>query len=214
MSNGTPLTPPEGRSPTFVQASQRNNREMWFRVSILLAFVGSLALVWWTSSQVLAPRLAQSRELSSNVARLSSQVDDLERKWKKSDAERLREKFEQVHSLLFANQSVIETWLNTLKDQVGPLALELKTDIGKPSPLATNEVKVSVLSTVISIDVQPTPGFEGVQSSYQRIVQLTHHLAAQERRADLIDLTVMAGTNSISRATGTVNFWAGEDPPR
>ena len=54
MSNGLPAQSPEGRPPTVVQASQRNTREVWFRVSIIGAFAATYlgqAIGWYKAGE-------------------------------------------------------------------------------------------------------------------------------------------------------------------
>src|SRR3954466_7967216 len=94
---------PALRRPALAPTSPRSYKELVFRLVILLAFVASMALLWWTSSQVLAPRTNQSRELSTTVARLSSEVEEMERKWSAYEAQQLSNRFDKVQPQLFAN---------------------------------------------------------------------------------------------------------------
>jgi hypothetical protein len=50
----------------------------------------------------------------------------------------------------------------------------------------------------------------GKESAYQRVLRLAQRLTATQKRADLAELTVFGGTNSISSAVMVFDLWAGE----
>jgi outer membrane murein-binding lipoprotein Lpp len=186
-----------------------NHWELLFRVVIFLVLIASLALAWLTFTKVFVPAQRQSRELSAKFAALSSDVDQLERKWGPAEADEIRRSYREVYGQLFADQSALEAWLANLQAQAGPLGLEAVVDFGQSSPAATNEQKLAVVSASVSLEVRPVPG--RVESPYQRLLQFTRQLAAEGKRADLAEMTVVGGTTSIPQATLVFSLWAGEE---
>ena len=61
------------------------------------------------------------------------------------------------------------------------------------------------------VSVRLARDIEAIQSPYQRLLRLSHLLTSQERRVDLTELTVIAGSNSIQQATLVLNLWAGKE---
>lgn len=208
-----PPSPPPvvpSRVQAAVASNPRLNHWEWlFRGVIVLVVMASLALAWWTFTKVFMPVQRQSRELSAKFAALSSDVDRLERKWGQAEADEIRRGYREVYGQLFADQSALEAWLANLEAQAGPLGLEAKIDFGQSTPAATNEQKLAVVSASISIEVRPVPG--RVETPYQRLLQFTRQLAAEGKRADLAEMTVVGGATSIPRATLVFSLWAGEE---
>ena|SRR5438034_3325348 len=208
--------PPEGPPPiptgaqVAVAGSPRLNKwELLFRVVILCVLVVSLALAWWTFTKVFMPVQRQSRELSAKFTALSSEVDQLDRKWGQADADEIRRSYREVYGQLFADQSALEAWLANLEAQAGPLGLEARVDFGQSTSAATNEQKLAIVSASVSLEVRPVPG--KVEAPYQRLLRFTRQLATEGKRADLAEITVVGGTTSISRATLVFSLWAGEE---
>lgn len=208
MSNPTPN--PERRPAALIPTGGFNYRDLLLRGLLMVSVIGSLALVWW-SLQRLAPLQQRTRVLSTTIARLSSEVDQMEGKWTQPQVEQLIQKFSQVQGHLIVGQTGLEGWLQNLKQQVLSMALDVKADFGKAGPQEAGSQKLAVIPTTVSVEVKPASGIESVQTPYQRVLQLSQRLTAQERRADLVELSVVGGTNSVSRAVAVVNLWAGEE---
>jgi hypothetical protein len=191
------------------QSPRLNAWEFIFRVVIIFVLLASLALAWWTFTKFFIPVQKQSRELTSQFARLSTEVDQLERKWSKADTEQIRGGYQEVYGQLFADQPALEAWLVDLEAQAGPLGLDVKIDFGQTAPPGTNEQKLAVVPARVALEVRPVPG--GTDSPYLRLLRLTRQLAAEGKRADLAEMTVVGGPASIARATLVFNLWAGEE---
>ena len=208
MSNPTPN--PERRPSAPLPAGGFNYRDLVLRGLFVVSVVGSLALVWW-SLQRLTPLQQRTRELSTTTARLSAEIDQMEGKWTQSQVEQVLQKFGSVQGHLIVGQTGLEGWLKNLKEQVVAMALDVKADFGKAGPQAAGSQKLAVIPTTVSVDVKPVPGIESAQTPYQRVLQLSQRLTAQEKRADLVELSVAGGSNSVSRAVAVLNLWAGEE---
>ncbi len=179
------------------------------RALIALVLIGSLALTWWSFSLHLIPMQKRTRELTSTVSRLSAQVGDLDRKWTKAQTEQIRKRYQAVHACLFADELALQTWLANLQREAASLALDVKLDFGKSSALAISNPELAVIQSGLTLDIHPLP--TGLESSYQRLLEFGQHLAVEGKRADLAELTVEGGTNSITRAILAFNLWVGEE---
>lgn len=207
MNPPTPALVPRSKP---LRPTRINYRELLLRVGLALVVLGAVALTWWSYNR-LVPLQHRTRELNATVARLSSEVDEMQRRWSGTDIEQINQKFGQVQSRLFSGQPELEAWLRDLKEQVIPLALDINANFGKTSTESPEDQKLATVPATVSVEVKPAPGIPGVQTPYQRILQLSQRLTTQEKRADLVELSVAGGTNSISRATVVLNLWAGQE---
>jgi len=161
--------------------------------------------------QRLAPLQKRSRDLSSAVARLSSDVDNLERKWSQAQAEEVRRHLEQARDELFADEAALQAWLASFRLQAAPLALQAKADFGQPVEQTTGSAeKLAVIPATVSLDfLAPLDGQEK-HSPYVRLLRLSQRLSVYDKRADLTELKVEAGAGSISSAVLQYGLWAVE----
>ena len=233
MSNGAPAPTPEsdhlgaGSAPSPLRAGNKpgpgapsDSRQRtggsapygaWvFRAIILVAVLGSVAVILWSLFVLLFPRLRQSRELSSAVARLSAAVDGLEQEWTEAEAAQVRNRRRQVDFELFGGRDALEVWLARLKEESEPLGLAVRGDFGPVSTRLAGTRMLTVVPVMVRVEVQPAGLEARTASPYQRILQLSQRLTSGEKRADLTELTVIGGTNSISRAVLVLNYWADE----
>jgi len=211
MSNGESAPAPETRPPAAAPPRKAGHRDWLFRAITLAVVLGSVAVIWWSLVVVLFPRQKQARELSSTVSRLSAEVDDLEHQWSKAGAEQVSNQFSQVDLKLFECRTNLETWLADLKDQAAPLALDLRADLGAASPQTAGGRTLNVIPATVSVEVLPARPAKATPSPYQRILQLSQRLTGEDKRADLTELTVAGGPNSIGRAVLVLNYWAGKE---
>jgi|ERR1051325_973476 hypothetical protein len=209
MSNGSTDQPSD--SGLLPLPSALSRRDLFFRIAVALVLILSLVLAWWSTTQVLAPRLQESRRLISTVTGLQTETDQLERKFSAAEIQQITNKFSQIPSQLFGNPAALEEWLNILREQALPLGLDLQAEVGKPLTQTAGGRKFTVIPATLSVDAQPGAG-NAIASPCQRILRLTQYLAQQEKRTDLVELTVLSSsTNSISRAILVLNCWAGEE---
>ena len=197
-----------------VQVARSNRREWMFRAVIILLLVGSMSVAWWSFWR-LTPLQKESRTLTSNAARMASAVDDMERKRPKAQDDQIGSKLNEAHAALFTDQATLRAWLGKVEDQASRLALNAHSEFGKPIPQTTNGEIISVIPATISIDVRPLhnaplPGARENETPYQRVLHLGQSLSIQDKRADLRELTVLGGSNSVTSATMVFHLWAGE----
>jgi hypothetical protein len=205
-----PPQPPAWKA-ALAQLRLRSSGDLVFRLAILVVILGSLGLAWWSFAKVLPPLQIRSRGLASTYAQLSSDVDKLALEWPAAKAAEVTNEYNEVRSQLFSNEAAFANWLANLNGQASTLTLDAKADFGKTSPVVAPGEKLATIPASIFVEVRPPQAGVPTQSPYQRIVQLTGQLCAQEKRTDLAELTISGGVGSISSARVVLHLWAGEE---
>jgi hypothetical protein len=186
--------------------------EWLFRLTGSALMAGAIALLVWIFFLKLTPLQKQSRDLGVQVARLSSEVDEMERNWDEKEIEQLTGDFSRINSHLFADEAALASWLGNLQEQVVPLALDASAEFGTAILLdSTNHQNLALIPATISVSV--ASNVPAIQSPYQRLLRLSHELTSRERRVDLMELNVNGGASSVSiqQATLVLNLWAGKE---
>ena len=216
MSNGESAPAPGGRPLPQDRSSSRNvNYRTWlFRGLTLAAVLGSVALTWWSFGLVLAPLQKQSRELSMKVAHLSSEVDELDRRWTPAQIAQVTNQFSQADFSLFRGRAGVEDWLANLKELAGSLALDVRAELGQPSVQTVGGRTLSVIPATVWVQVQPAGPETKPTSAYERILVFGQLLSSEKKRADLTELTVDGGKNSISQVMLLMKYWAAKEGSR
>lgn len=209
MSPGINTFPPTPQQLAMGQARRSKPWEVLFRVINFTLILASLGLAWWTFYKRLIPMQQRSRELASNLQTLSSQVDEMSRKWPKFEREQIRTDYQEVRNQLFADEVELGRWLMRLEEQASPLALDIKVQFGKSTTRNAESEKLAVIPASVTLVVRPTVG--GNQTPYQRMLRLGQELGAEGKRADLAELSVNGGPLSITKGVLVFNLWAGEE---
>jgi hypothetical protein len=209
MSGSAPASVQQ-RAVVLTQLRKPKRSESVFRALVVVIILASLLVAWWAFAVRFLPMQKRSRELSMTVSRLSTEVDGLERKWSKEEADQIRARYKELHTQLFADRAAIEAWLTRLQEMAAPLSLVATVDFGTTVPQLTNEYKVASIPANVSLEIQPI--LNSTESPYQRLLRLTQKLASEGKRSDLSEMTISGGPMSISRAQLVFNLWAGEEP--
>lgn len=216
------MTPPPAtesaapeRKGALIQSTGLDYREIALRVALVVLNLGSIGLVWWSFQKQLLPLQKQVRDSNTTVTRLISEVDRMDSAWPQADIAQVRGKFGEARSWMFVGRPAVEAWLGGLKDQVIPLALDVEFDFSKTDPAApaatTTNAPPAISPTTVALKVRPAAGVEAVASSFQRTLQLSQRLTAQEKRVDLVELTAAGGANSVANAVLVLQLWTGEE---
>ena len=209
MSPDNPSLPPTPQQLAMAEATKSKPWELIFRLINFGLILLSLALAWWTFEKRLIPQQQKSRQLASTMDTLSSQIDDLSRKWPKFERDQIRTDYKEVRSALFQDEMELGRWVMRLEEEAAPLALETQVKFGSPSDKTTDKEKLSIIPASITLVVRPTIG--GTQTPYQRMLRLGQTLGAEGKRADLAELTVNGGPLSITKGILVFNLWAGDE---
>lgn len=201
----------EPRAVVLTQSRKPKRSEAIFRVIVVVVLLGSLILAWWAFALRFVPLQKRARDLNLSVTRLSSEVDALERRWPKEEAEAVRVRYKELHTQLFADSAALEAWKTRLEEMAKPLGLQATFEFGATTPQLTNDYKVAVIPANVSLEV--TPVLNAEDTPYQRLLRLGQKLAAEGKRSDLAEMTLNGGPLSITKAQLVFNLWAGEEPP-
>ena len=221
-----------GASGTLIQPRKVEYKTLVLRGLIILLNLGSIALLWWSLQYRLLPLQKQARDLSRTVARLSTEVDQMQGAWTTPVSAEIRDKFTEIQAHMFTGRGALEAWLGSIQQQVMPLALDAEVDLNPAAPAgatnappgtnaspgataATTNAAGGPTLTRIQVIVRPSPDVETVASPFQRVLQLSQRLTHEERRADLVGLSVAGSLRSVGRASLELNLWTGEEgaPP-
>jgi hypothetical protein len=207
MSNGEPVRAPQAPPPVATPPPDTGSRDQLFRAITFLVVLGSVVVILWSFFGLLLPRVKQSRELSSTVARLSTEVDDLERQWTTAQIAQVTNQFSQVDSVLFQGRTDVEAWLANLKELAASMGLEMATSYSQPSLQTVGGRTLTVLPATVTLEIQRAAPDTAAASPYKRILQLGQHLSGEKKRVDLKELNLDGGTNSVSRVVLVLNHW-------
>jgi hypothetical protein len=194
-----------------VRSKGADYKDWIYRGVAFVLICGSLTLAWWSVTQRLMPLQNRSRELSSRVAKLSTEVDDMDRKWSKAQAEQVSRWLEQAHDELFADETALEAWLASVRLQAAPFGLQPKAEFDKPvEKTASKGEKIAIIPASVSLDFSSVPEGREKPSPYLRLLRLTQRLNSYDKRADLTEVKVEAGSDSINHVMLLFGLWAVE----
>jgi hypothetical protein len=206
---------PKPRPAQLLRSRGLDPREFVFRAIIVTLILGSAFGAWWTFMRVLPPLQLKSRQLASDLSKLQTKADDLDRQWSKTQMEDLTNQYLQAQSMLISGRPALGEWLTKLKTDSKSLALTADTKEGVPRSVPAPGFTLAVVPATISVEVRPTVG-PGATSSYQRVLQLAERLCSDSpgsdlKRADPVGLSVSGGVGSVTNLVLTVDLWAGEE---
>jgi hypothetical protein len=207
MSAPVPTSP----VPRVPRKAPVNYGDWILRAVFVLLIAGSAWLVYWSLNR-LAIQRKQSRELGTLVSRLGNEIQLMQGKYTQSDVEQLGTHYRRANELLFQGQEPLEKWLLDLKQVMIPLALDGTPQLGKTMVQTNTQPQLTILPATLALDLRPAAGIEARQPGYARLLQFLQEVTTQNKRVDLVDLTVTGGTNSIERAVAGLELWAGEEP--
>jgi uncharacterized protein YukE len=211
MNNQPTPQPTPVRLTARVRSKGADYKDWVYRAVAFVLICGSLTLAWWSVTQRLAPLQKRSREVGSVVAKLSSDVDDLDRKWTRAQAEQVSRWLDQAHDELFADETALEAWVASVRLQAAPFALLPKAEFDKPiEKTASKGEKIAIIPAALSLDFSMVPEGPERASPYLRLLRLTQRLNSYDKRADLTEMKVESGAGSINHATLLFGLWAVE----
>ena len=73
--------------------------------------------------------------------------------------------------------------------------------------MVTNNEELSIILSSVALEVRLEPG--GMEPPYQRLLRFSQQLVGDGKRADLAEMIVEGGPNSITRADMVFTLWAG-----
>lgn len=185
-------------------------RDWILRALILVVIAGSVALVWW-SYQRLVPVQQQAREANALLARLANEVRTMETKYPQEVIDRIRADHRAAQGLLFGGENAVAPWFESLQEDLIPLALEGRASFGVPKAAQAAGQGLAIVPATVSVDLKPAADITSVATPYVRLLRFVDLLGRQAKRVDLLDLQVSGGSNSVAKASATLELWAGTE---
>lgn len=178
----------------------------WSRLLLIPPIVGAFVLMWW-SVQRLAPVLAEVKQASEEITRLSLEMDAMQgRLQEEGGAEEIEQGFTRAHSLLLPGRAGVEGWLRELQAAAIPMGLDLAITFGAPSTRNLTNHVVTVIPASLGVRIRQDAQDKG--TPYRRLIDLTQYLSRTPHRVDLVFLSVQGGADSIDSAQLTVHLWS------
>jgi len=174
------------------------------RILLLVLTIGAFGLVWWSINRLL-PLQGQYAKLTAQVLPQEYEADRTETAQARKEQETANSRYEAAYRDRLANRKEVEAWVKRLEELAEPLALGLELQFSTPVSQAGEDQGLATLP--VTLEIEPLPGFASTDSAYQRVLQFIQAAGTTEKRADLLQLTVMGRSNSVSRATARVQLW-------
>ena len=178
------------------------------RLLLMAPTVAAIVLVWHATTRLDRVQ-REMAELETQNGRLSRDIENVERDWMTGDIEAVKTRHDEVTARMRGGAELISLWLQQANERASQLALEIVPRFEAPMVRTIGSTTVTLVPA--TLDVRPAPGLDGGgRSAYQRLLDLCLHLSTQTNRADLMQLSVQTGSNSVSRATVSFSLWTKE----
>jgi hypothetical protein len=191
------------------EAKRTHHRDRLFRVLTAAGILLSVVLALWSLFSIWFPLQTRLGDLTTQASRLSSENDALSSKWSPEKVARLRADYATVHSSLFVSPAAFNSWLANLRSDCQDLKLGFKVSLEGPSAM-TNAPDFALIPARISLDFSRPDAAD--DSPYQRLMKLNQAFTAQGKRADLTQMRVEGGPNSVKHADLVFQLWASDQP--
>lgn len=192
-------------SPPPAAAPAKRRRSQWIKRVVMFVAIGGALIASWGSVRRLVPLQTENRRLTSDVAKVTAELEAMQLLTSPAERARLTNELAMADRRLFASQQAIAGWLETLRETMVPLALEADARFG---PVEARTVAGEQLEVVpLTLELRPTRLVPGVRSPYQRVLDFCQRVSDLPERADFVELTVTAGTNSVDRAIAVLELW-------
>jgi hypothetical protein len=184
-------------------------RTILVRLAKLAVLVACSLGLWWSVSRRLLPASEQVRRKTAEMTRLANDVQQLELNWNPKLVAETDMRFAQTRQHLFLEETLAQ-WQKEIERKADTLALQPLAQLGRDRfHLAGHE---DLALQPLSIDLRPLEGPATTNSAYRRLIQFAQMLQPQDKRVDLVDLSVSANSNSVQQAKFLLNLWMPTKP--
>lgn len=187
----------------------RSAKSAWtVRAVILLSVTGCLALLYWSVFVRLLPVTTEHREKALEMTRTADELEQLRARWTAQQIEEIKEQYARAQEALFQREEELATWEEETRNEASARVLAATL---KRQPAITSRADGIQMITA-QVDVFPEDIFGSTNSPYNRLLLFADALARSPKRLDLIDLSVVGNSNSISQAQAVVQLFSTEKP--
>jgi hypothetical protein len=182
------------------------------RLGMLLLLSGSVGLLWWSVHR-LQPVSAELQRQTTEISRLTDEIQQLELGWDAREAEQAEARFQELQDQLFANPEECMVWQAEMESAQPLPDLQVKASHGEKQPVKSPFLDKNVAALPVTFEVQPLAEADAPYSSYRRMLEFTRRLMEQQKRIDLLELSVHGRSNSVSHARIELQLWTREVEP-
>jgi hypothetical protein len=179
------------------------------RLVMVLLLALSVGLLWGSVSR-LQPVSQALQKQTSEIARLTDEVQQLEMGWNAREAEEAETRFQELQDQLFDSPEACAEWREQLMADEGPAALQVRASQGQTQPVSSPFPDKDVAALPVTIEIRPLADADAALSSYRRMLNFTDRLMAHNKRMDLTELTVQGLSNSVNHAKIELQLWTRE----
>ena len=187
----------------------RSAKSAWLvRAVIFLSVAGCLALLYWSVFLRLLPVTTEHRNKAQEMTRTADELERLRARWTEQQIAEIKEQYARAQEALFQREEELAAWEEETRNQASTrvLAATLKRQPAITSPAD------GIQMITAQVDVFPEDIFGSTNSPYNRLLLFADALARSPKRLDLVDLSVVGNSNSISQAQAVVQLFSTEKP--
>ena len=181
----------------------------WVLRSLLMVpTLAAIVLVWHATTRLDRVQ-REMADLETQNGRLYRDIENVEREWMTGDIEAVKTRHDEVMTRMRGGTELVSLWLQQANERASQLSLEIVPRFETPMVRTIGSTTVTLVPA--TLDVRPAPGQDADgRAVYQRLLDLCLHLSTQPNRADLMQLSVQTGSNSVSKATVSFSLWTKE----
>lgn len=178
------------------------------RFLLMAPTVAAIVLVWHATARLNHVQ-REMADLETQNGRLYRDIENVEREWMTGDIEAVKTRHDEVMTRMRGGAELVRLWLQQANERASQLSLEIVPRFESPMVRTIGSTTVTLVPA--TLDVRPAAGQDAdVRPVYQRLLDLCLQLSTQTNRADLMQLSVQTGSNSVSRATVSFSLWTKE----
>ncbi len=178
------------------------------RLLLMVPTVTAIALVWHATTRLTHVQ-REMADLETQNGRLYRDIENVEREWMTGDIEAVRTRHAEVMTGMRGGTELVRLWLQQANERASQLSLEIVPRFDAPMVRTIGSTTVTLVPA--TLDVRPAIGQDAdARPVYQRLLDLCLQLSTQTNRADLMQISVQTGSNSVSRATVSFSLWTQE----
>ena len=189
----------------------RSAKSAWMvRAVILLSVAGCLVLLYWSVFIRLLPVTTEHREKALEMTRTADELEQLRGRWTEQQIAEIKERYARAQEALFQRDEELAAWEEATRNEASMRALAATVKRQPAIPITSTADRINRITA--QLNVVPEVIFGSTNSPYNRLLPFANAIAHSPKRLDLIELSVVGNSNSISEAQAVVQLFSREKP--
>jgi hypothetical protein len=190
----------------------RSAKSAWIvRAVILFAVGGCLWLLYWSVFVRLLPITTEHREKALEMTRASDELERLRARWTVQQIAEIKEQYTRAQEALFQREEELATWEEETRNEASKYVLAAALKREPATPMTSPATGIYMVAA--QVNIVPEDIFGSTNSPYNRLLLLSDALTRSPKRLDLVELSVVGNSNSISQAQAIVQLFSTEGKP-